>query len=85
MARYNTAPVPPEKIQLIKDCLNDPEVNAAWLELVNMQQVVYGSERSLIKTRFQAWHRYVVARDKFLGLPTINPHFLIRLDNNYGK
>lgn len=85
LPRFNTNPVAPEKIQLIHDMLNDPEVKTYYKIWTLMNHANNQGDRSLIKARFKAWHDYVVARDKFLGLPTLNPYFLNRLENSYGK
>lgn len=83
--RFNTTPVPPEKIKLIHDLMNDPQVKATYKIWTMMQSANNQGDRSLIKARFKAWHEYVLARDAFLGLPTHNTNFLERMSNNYGK
>lgn len=80
MARYNDAPVSPEKIQLITDMLNDPIVGEAWNQYQSLTAATSGASVSLIKARFKAWHNYVLLRDQFLGLPTTNLFFLNRLE-----
>jgi hypothetical protein len=80
MARFNDAPVTPEKIQLIHDLLSDPIVGEAWKQYTSLTQAQVGSSNTLIKARFKAWHNYVLLRDQFLGLPTTNVHFLNRLE-----
>ena len=69
--RFNDAPVSPEKINLIINLLNDPEVNLLWREFVMLGQPVVDSHKSLLKQREEAFQRYAKARDKFLGLPPL--------------
>ena len=71
MPRYNDAPVSPEKIQMINDLLNDPIVGQLWKEYVLTGQPAVDSHRALIKTREEAFQRYAIARDKYLGLPPL--------------
>lgn len=74
--RFNTAPVSPEKIQLIHDLLNDSHVKEAWLNYTRLNDIGTNSSKSAIKARMEAWHNYVLLRDQFLGLPTTNTYFL---------
>lgn len=76
MVRYNNAPVPPDKIQLIQDLLNDPHVKEAWLQYTRLNEIASNSAKSHVKARMEAWHNYVLLRDQFLGLPTQNKYFL---------
>lgn len=69
--RYNTAPVPREKIQLIQDMLNDPTVGELWQIYIQMGQPQNGASSALLKAREKAWNHYCIARDKFLGLPPL--------------
>ncbi len=74
--RFNTAPVPLEKIELIQNLLNDPNVKQAWLNYTKLSDIGTNSSKTAIRARMEAWHNYVVLRDQFLGLPTHNTYFL---------
>lgn len=78
--RYNNTPISPEKINLIHELMNDPEVKEAWRVYTMLNQATSVNDRALLKARYTAWHHYVLARDKFLGLPTLNPYFLEKMN-----
>ena len=67
-----TGPIAKEKIQLIKDLLNDPEVNQLWVACVRMAAPESPNDYKLINARKAAFLRYAIARDRFLGLPLLS-------------
>lgn len=69
--RYNTAPVHPEKIQLIQSMLNSPLVKQAWDRLQALPHPEHSSERALREQRKKTWDEYCFYRDQFLGLPPL--------------
>ena len=81
--RYNTAPVPPDKINLIHELMNDPHVKEAWEQYIKLNDIASNSSRTHVKARMEAWHNYVLLRDQFLGLPIQNKYFLESII--YGK
>jgi hypothetical protein len=71
--RFNTAPVPEEKILLIKTMLEDPIVGEAWMQFVNLGQPHnHILSMSQIKLRDKAWAEYARLRDEYLKLPPLS-------------
>jgi len=66
MARFNTAPVQPEKIQLIKDLLNDAIVGDYYHQWLRLK-----SSNAHIQIINKAFTEYAIARDRWLGLPPL--------------
>jgi hypothetical protein len=64
--RYDTSPVHPEKINLIKNMLNDPIINELWLKFIHL-----GSIKASYKERERVFQEYCHFRDLYLGLPPL--------------
>lgn len=56
----------PEKINLVKNMLNDPIVNELWLKFIHL-----GNIKANYKEREVAFQEYCHFRDKYLGLPPL--------------
>jgi hypothetical protein len=69
MARFNDAPVPQIKIDLITQLLRSQPVNSLWLQLCSCPHVEADTGRSLKEHKHKLWVSYCKARDEFLGLP----------------
>jgi hypothetical protein len=73
LPKYNTAPVPEEKIQKIQEMLNDPIVGEAWKQFVNLGGELHGTmTMNQINAREIAWNEYVRLRDDYLKLPPLS-------------
>jgi len=68
MPRFNDAPVPMAKVQLIQDMLLNSIVGQLWDYYVNLGHPVTIPE---FRERNIAWHNYIAARDAHLGLPPL--------------
>lgn len=67
--RYNTAPVPPDKVKLIQDLMSDPFVAIAWHNYTTIPVLDYSTTKSIRLAKEVAWAQYCKERDRFLGLP----------------
>lgn len=82
--RFNTAPVPPERIEQIQTMLNDPIVGEAWNIFIKLGQP-HNEILSMnqIKARDKAWAAYCVVRDQYLKLPPLSVPYVQGTQNRY--
>jgi hypothetical protein len=73
LPKFNTQPVPEERIAKIQEMLNDPIVGEAWHQFVNLGQPHnHMLSISQIKLRDKAWAEYARLRDEYLKLPPLS-------------
>lgn len=82
--RFNTQPVPPEKIDQINAMLKDPIVGEAWSYFVALGQP-HNQTLSMnqIKARDKAWIQYCIVRDQYLKLPPLSVPYVQGTQNRY--
>lgn len=64
--KFNDAPVPELKIQMIENLLKSQPVNDLWCEFIRL-----GNHGGTPKQREEMFQRYAKARDEFLGLKPV--------------
>lgn len=82
MLRFNTAPVPEERIEMITKLLNDPLVGEAWLAYTTLGQMASPTV-SFINARDKAWREYARLRDEYLKLPPLVIPIMQGTQNRY--
>jgi hypothetical protein len=82
--RFNTQPVPQDKIDTINNMLQDPIVGEAWDIFVSLGQP-HNQMLSMnqIRAREKAWQEYCVVRDKYLNLPPLSVPYVQGTQNRY--